>query len=38
MAFRTLLRRFPAMRLEAEALEYRDNFNLRGLKALPIAF
>jgi len=38
VAFRTLLRRFPAMRLDAEAVEYRDNFNLRGLKALPVAF
>src|SRR5262249_31234083 len=38
IAFRTLLRRLPEMRLASEKVEYRDNFNLRGPKSLPVAF
>jgi len=39
VVFQTLRRRFPSgMRLETERPEYRNNFNLRGLKTLPVAF
>jgi cytochrome P450 len=38
IALETLLRRLPEIRLEAEAVEYRPHFNLRGLKALPVTF
>jgi cytochrome P450 len=37
-AFRTLRRRCPELRLGAETPEYRNNFNLRGLKALSVVF
>jgi cytochrome P450 len=37
-AFGALLRRFPALRLAAEGMEYRPTFNLRGLQALPVVF
>lgn len=38
LTFRTLRRRYPGLRLGAESPEYRNNFNLRGLKALPVVF
>ena len=38
IVLQTLLRRLPGLRLEGAEPEYRDNFNLRGLKALPVAF
>jgi cytochrome P450 len=38
VALRTIRDRFPGLRLGAETFEYRNNFNLRGLKALPVAF
>jgi cytochrome P450 len=38
IAFATLLRRFPELRLGSERLEYRDTFNLRCLKSLPVSF
>src|SRR5439155_22233629 len=39
VVFRTLRRRFPGgLRLGAEKVEYRNNFNLRGLTALPVRF
>jgi cytochrome P450 len=38
IAFGTLLRRFPALRLATDRLEYRPTFNLHGLKALPVSF
>jgi hypothetical protein len=38
IAFETLLRRLPGMRLATETLRYRELFNLRGLESLPIAF
>lgn len=37
IAFTTLLRRFPKLRLDGP-VEHRPNFNLRGLKALSLAF
>ncbi len=37
VTFRTLRRRMPGLKL-AGAAEYRNNFNLRGLKALPVTF
>jgi cytochrome P450 len=36
LALGALRRRFPNLRLAADAVEHRDNFNLRGLKALPV--
>lgn len=38
VAFGTLLRRLPGLRLAGENLEYRENFNFHGLKALPVRF
>jgi len=40
IAFRTLLRRMPALRLNAprEHIQWRGTVNLRGLTALPVAF
>ena len=38
LAFQALIRRFPDIRLENDAVEYRRNFNLRGLTALPVVF
>jgi cytochrome P450 len=38
IAFGTLLRRFPTLSLAADRLEYRETFNLHGLKALPVQF
>jgi cytochrome P450 len=38
VAFRALRRRFPGLRLGSERVERRPNFNLRGLKALPVAW
>ena len=38
IAFDTLLRRLPEIRLEPGVLEWRENLGLRGLKSLPIAF
>jgi cytochrome P450 len=37
IAFRTLLRRFPGLRLEPQPLVWRENLGLRGLKALPVS-
>ncbi len=36
VAFRSLLRRCSGLRLTGEPLAYQDNFELRGLKALPV--
>jgi cytochrome P450 len=36
IVFEELARRLPDLRLEGPAPEYRDNFNLRGLKSLPV--
>jgi cytochrome P450 len=38
IALETLLRRAPNLRLDGPPPEYRPHFNLRGLKALPVAF
>jgi pimeloyl-[acyl-carrier protein] synthase len=38
IAFATLVRRLPDLRLEGGPLRFRNNFNLRGLEALPVAF
>jgi cytochrome P450 len=36
--FRTLLARCPGLRLAGERVEFVDNFNMRQLKALPVAW
>ncbi len=38
IAFATLVRRCPNLRLEGGPLHFRNNFNLRGLEALPVVF
>jgi cytochrome P450 len=38
IAVPTILRRLPDLRLASDRLEYQENFNLHGLKALPLAF
>jgi cytochrome P450 len=38
IALRALRERFPKLRIGEEPIEYRNNFNLRGLKSLPAVF
>ncbi len=38
VAFTTLVRRLPALRLETTALNWRQNLGLRGLVDLPVSF
>jgi hypothetical protein len=38
VAFQTLLRRMPGLRLDGPEPRYRPHFNLRGLTALPVRF
>jgi cytochrome P450 len=38
IAFSTVLRRMPNLRLTPGPIEWRDNLGLRGLKALPVTF
>ncbi|HET9795127.1 MAG TPA: cytochrome P450 [Thermoanaerobaculia bacterium] len=38
IAFDTLLRRLPELRLQPGPLEWRENLGLRGLKSLPVSF
>jgi cytochrome P450 len=38
IAFTTLLRRFPQLRLTTDALEWQEHPTFRGLKSLPVAF
>jgi pimeloyl-[acyl-carrier protein] synthase len=38
IAFETLLRRFPALRLTGEKLVWRENLGLRGMKSLPLSY
>jgi cytochrome P450 len=38
IAFATLLRRLPDLKLEPTRLEWRENLGLRGLKSLPVTF
>jgi cytochrome P450 len=37
IVFEALVRRLPGLRLDGRPPEYRDNFNLRGLKSLDVA-
>lgn len=38
VAFETVLRRMPNMRLKSENVTWRENLGLRGLTALPVTF
>ncbi len=38
IAFSTILRRLPNLRLDTDKLVYRDNLNIRSLVTLPLAF
>ncbi|MEO7020420.1 MAG: cytochrome P450 [Ktedonobacteraceae bacterium] len=38
VAFETVLRRMPNLRLKPEPVTWRENLGLRGLKALPVTF
>ncbi|MBY0528399.1 MAG: cytochrome P450 [Gemmataceae bacterium] len=38
IALRTMLQRWPKLRLGSEDLTHHDNFNPRGLTALPVIF
>jgi pimeloyl-[acyl-carrier protein] synthase len=38
IAFETLLRRLPNLRLETQELAWRENMGLRGLKSLDVSF
>jgi len=38
IAFTTLLRRLPHVKLETTRIEWRENLALRGLKSLPVSF
>ncbi len=38
IALATLIRRMPCLHLEDTDIHFRENFNLRGLEALPVAF
>jgi hypothetical protein len=38
IAFTTLLRRFPNLRLAADALEWQEHPTFRGVKSLPVVF
>ncbi len=38
IAFNTVLRRLPKLRLENENAEWHRDFTLRGLKSLPVVF
>jgi len=38
IAFTTLLRRFPRLRIASDALEWQEHPTFRGLKSLPVAF
>jgi cytochrome P450 len=38
IAFSTVLRRLPNLRLGADKVVHRDNFNLRGPQSLPVVF
>jgi cytochrome P450 len=37
LAVRTIVTRFPDLRLATDDIEWLDNFNVRGLKELPVA-
>jgi len=38
IAFGTLLKRLPNLNLTTDQLEWRDNFSVRGVLSLPLAF
>jgi cytochrome P450 len=38
IAVRALREHFPKLQIDEEPIEYRNNFNLRGLKSLPVVF
>ena len=38
VAFETILRRLPTLKMLVETPEFRPNYSLRGLKSLPVAF
>ncbi|HEY5095893.1 MAG TPA: cytochrome P450 [Candidatus Eremiobacteraceae bacterium] len=38
IAFETLLRRFPTLRLTGEQLVWRENLGLRGMRSLPLLY
>lgn len=38
IAFETVLRRMPHLKLESEPITWRENLGLRGLTALPVTF
>jgi len=38
IAIGTLIQRMPRLELATETLEWRDNFTLRRVKALPVTF
>jgi cytochrome P450 len=38
ISFKTLLRRFSALALTGDRLEWRENLGLRGMKSLPLLF
>jgi cytochrome P450 len=37
IAFSTLFRRFPRLRVATDRVEYAENFNMRHLKGLPVS-
>ena len=37
LAVRTIVTRFPDLRLAVDSAEWLDNFNVRGLKELPVS-
>jgi cytochrome P450 len=37
IAVRTIVARFPGLRLATDDVEWLDNFNVRGLKELPVS-
>ena len=37
LAVQTIVSRFPDLRLAVDEVEWLDNFNVRGLKELPVA-
>ncbi len=38
VAFDTILRRLPGLKMTVEKPEFRPNYSLRGLISLPVAF
>jgi cytochrome P450 len=38
VAFETIIRRLPDLKMAVETPEFRPNYSLRGLKALPLEF